>query len=134
MSVLRLLGVVLGLALYSGAMAAPAPDGGCQTGTPQGEEACLRPDLKEVEAALERQYRQLARKLVLAPRSANTRAPMRLEASQQAWRQYRTHYCPLEGVASAGTGEWLQVRILECQMRLTKDRLESLRDIEAMLE
>lgn len=112
-----------------------APDReGCQTGTPEGEEACLRPDLQQIEAALDRQVHQLRRQLSKSSRTQGTRAMMRLDASQQSWLQYRLNFCNLEGLVSAGTGEWLQVRILECRMRMTKDRLESVRDIEAALE
>jgi len=107
---------------------------GCQTGTPAGELACLEPDLREVEQSLERQLQRLDRLLRKAERSKGTRAPARLAASQAAFYDYRSQFCKLEGVALAGVSEWLDVRIKECEMRLTKDRLESLRDIEAYLE
>ena len=117
------------------AQTAPAPQrAGCQTGTPEGELACLKPDLREVEQSLERQVYRLDRLLRKAERSQGTRAPVRLTASQAAFYDYRDHYCKLEGVALAGVGEWLDVRIMECEMRLTKDRLEALRDIEVYLE
>ncbi|HEY9396170.1 MAG TPA: lysozyme inhibitor LprI family protein [Burkholderiales bacterium] len=115
------------------AFAAPANEG-CQTGTPDGEQACLKPDLHAVEGALDRQLYQLNRRMKASPRTAKTTASRRLNASQQTWKQYRENYCAVEGLASAGTGEWLKVRILECEMRMTKDRLESLRDVEAALE
>lgn len=107
---------------------------GCQTGTPEGELACLKPDLREVEQSLERQVHRLNRLLHTAERSQGTRASARLIASQTEFYDYRNHYCKLEGVALAGVGEWLDVRIMECEMRLTKDRLEALRDIEVYLE
>lgn len=106
----------------------------CQSGTPQGELACLLPDLKEVEIAVERQLYQLGRKLRSNDRTKGTRASAQLRASQLSWRQYRDQYCVLETLAGSGQNEWSQVRISECAMRLTKDRLESLRDIEATLE
>lgn len=114
---------------------APQPQReGCQTGTPEGELACLKPDLQAVEQSLERQFHRLDRLLRKAERSQGTRAASRLAASQAAFYDYRNHFCKLEGVALAGVGEWLDVRIMECEMRLTKDRLEALRDIEVYLE
>lgn len=133
MKLLFALGLVAGLAFTPTAMGAPA-NGGCQTGTPEGELACLKPDLKEVEKALDRQIYQLNSRLRQAPRTAKTKARQHLSTSQKNWKQYRESVCALEGLASAGTGPWLQVRTLECQMRLTKDRLEFLRDIDATLE
>jgi Protein of unknown function (DUF1311). len=133
MNVLPILGLVLSTVCFNVAFAAPT-NGGCQTGTPDGEQACLKPDLKTVESALDRQLYQLNRRIKASPRTGKTNASRRLSASQQTWKQYRDNYCAVEGLASAGTGEWLKVRILECEMRMTKDRLESLRDIEATLE
>ena len=133
MNVLPIFGIVLSTVCFNLAFAAPANEG-CQTGTPDGEQACLKPDLHAVEGALDRQLYQLNRRMKASPRTAKTTASRRLNASQQTWKQYRENYCAVEGLASAGTGEWLKVRILECEMRMTKDRLESLRDIEATLE
>lgn len=106
----------------------------CQSGTPQGELACLAPDLKELENAVERQLYQLGRKLIANDRTKGTAANYELRASQSSWRQFRTQFCTLEALAGSGQNEWLKVRQTECAMRLTKDRLESLRDIEATLE
>lgn len=133
MNVLPFLGLVLSTVYFNVAFAAPTNEG-CRTGTPDGEQACLKPDLHAVEGALDRQLYQLNRRIKAAPRTAKTNASRRLTASQRTWQQYRDNYCALEGLASAGTGEWLKVRILECEMRMTKDRLESLRDIEATLD
>jgi uncharacterized protein YecT (DUF1311 family) len=110
-----------------------APDK-CQSGTPQGELACLSPDLKELENAMERQLYQLSRKLSDNERTKGTMANSELRASQSSWRQFRNQFCSLEALAGSGQNEWLKVRQTECAMRLTKDRLESLRDIEATLE
>lgn len=106
----------------------------CQSGTPQGELACLTPDLKELENAVERQLYQLSRKLRQNDKTKGTAANYELRASQSSWRQFRNQFCGLEALASSGQSEWLKVRETECGMRLTKDRLESLRDIEATLE
>jgi uncharacterized protein YecT (DUF1311 family) len=106
----------------------------CQSGTPQGELACLVPDLKELEAAVDRQISQLGKKLRLNERTKHSRAVAELRASQASWRQFRNQHCVIETLAGSDQTEWLQVRTHECAMRLTKDRLESLRDIEATLE
>lgn len=106
----------------------------CQSGTPEGEYACLAPDLKLVEGQVDRQLQQLAAKLRENARTKNTSAINRLNASQRIWRDYRSSFCAVEALSSTGNGPWLKVRTAECEMRLTKDRLESLRDIEAGLE
>jgi uncharacterized protein YecT (DUF1311 family) len=106
----------------------------CQSGSPKGELACLAPDLKEVEIAVDRQLYQLGRKLREHDRTKGTFAYSELRASQISWRQYRNQFCNIESLAGVGqTDEWLKVRNTECAMRLTKDRLESLRDLEATL-
>ena len=117
---------------------APAPTKAgvikCQSGTPQGELACLTPDLKELDDAVERQIYQLGRKVRSNERIKHSRAYNDLRASQSSWRQYRTQFCSIESLAGEPNPDWLKVRFTECLMRLTKDRLESLRDIEATLE
>jgi len=107
----------------------------CQSGSPKGELACLLPDLKEVEIAVDRQLYQLGRKLRSNERTQGSIAYSQLHASQDSWKQYRNQFCNIEALAAAGkNNEWLKVRNTECAMRLTKDRLESLRDLEATLE
>lgn len=107
----------------------------CQSGSPKGELACLQPDLKEVEIAVDRQLYQLGRKLRSNERTQGSIAYSQLQASQDSWKQYRNHFCNIEALSSVGkNNEWLKVRNTECAMRLTKDRLESLRDLEAILE
>jgi uncharacterized protein YecT (DUF1311 family) len=106
----------------------------CQSGTPQGELACLTPDLKELDDAVERQLYQLGRKMRENQRIKHSRAYSDLRASQVSWRQYRGQFCSIESLAGEPNPDWLKVRYTECLMRLTKDRLESLRDIEATLE
>lgn len=123
-----------GLALCSVTLPALAANNDCQTGTPEGERACITPDLKDVEKALERQIYQLDKHLHAAQRTRRTRARQYLGSSQKHWLRYRDDFCALEGLASAGTGPWLPVRTLECRMRMTKDRLEFLRDVDATLE
>lgn len=106
----------------------------CQSGTPKGELACLTPDLKELEVAVERQLYQLGLKLRESERTKESVAAQELKASQIPWLRYRNQFCLIEALAGSGQNEWLNVRIAECKMRLTKDRLESLRDLEATLE
>ncbi|HKO87904.1 MAG TPA: lysozyme inhibitor LprI family protein, partial [Burkholderiales bacterium] len=106
----------------------------CQSGTPKGELACLTPDLKELEVAVDRQLYQLGIKMRTSERTKGSIAARELRASQAPWLQYRNQFCIIEALASSGQSEWLNVRVAECKMRLTKDRLESLRDLEATLE
>ena len=106
----------------------------CQSGTPQGELACLTPDLKELEVAVERQLYQLGIKMRTSERTKRSAAARELKSSQGPWLQYRNQFCIIEALASTDQSEWLKVRTTECKMRLTKDRLESLRDLEATLE
>ena len=68
----------------------------CQSGTPEGEYACLAPDLKLVEGQVDRQLQQLAAKLRENARTKNTSAINRLNASQRIWRDYRSSFCAVE--------------------------------------
>lgn len=127
--------LLLACGTIGAANAAPAAPVKCQPGTPAGELACLKPDLKELNDAIDRQLYQLSRKLRKNERTKSTAADRQMKKSQRDWLRYRASYCALESLVSANNaGDWLQVRQSECEMRMTKDRLESLRDIEAALE
>ena len=118
----------------AGAQAAKPVEIPCQSGTPAGELACLQPDIQAVETAVERQLYQVGKKLRESQRTKSTAALQRLVSANRSWKHYRDSYCSTEAYAAAGAGEWMKVRLAECHMRLTKDWLESLRDIEARLE
>lgn len=127
--------LLLACGMVGVANAAPASPAKCQPGTPAGELACLRPDLKELGEAIDRQLYQLSRKLRKSERTKGTAANSQMKKSQRDWLRYRDSYCALESLVSANNADrWLQVRHAECEMRMSKDRLESLRDVEATLE
>lgn len=127
--------LLLACGMAGAANAAPAAPVKCQPGTPAGELACLKPDLKELGDAIDRQLYQLSRKLRKNEHTEGTAANQQMKKSQRDWLRYRDSYCALESLVSANNADdWLKVRRSECEMRMTKDRLESLRDIEATLE